>query len=281
MKDVILDTDLYNEIDDQFALAYILKSKDKIKLNAVTLAPFTKENFDPNSSIDKSYEVAKNIFCLCGEQDDPIIYKGARNYFKDAQGKLNEAVDKIIEIVNRNKLTYILSIGCITNIALAIKKCPSIIKKIKIVWLGTNFLFMENNDFNFRQDVEAVKFVLKKKCDITIIPTYPVSYSLMISKYELDARILNKNKLCNYFCQIFSDDFGKKINRRPIWDISVVAFLINPEWFKVMSVSTPKITKNNHFKLTKHRHKIKFVQCLDSTKIYDDLFNKIGGINGN
>ena len=63
MKDVILDTDLYNEIDDQFALAYILKSKDKIKLNAVTLAPFTKENFDPNSSIDKSYEVAKNIFC--------------------------------------------------------------------------------------------------------------------------------------------------------------------------------------------------------------------------
>ena len=45
MKDVILDTDLYNEIDDQFALAYILKSKDKIKLNAVTLAPFTKKNF--------------------------------------------------------------------------------------------------------------------------------------------------------------------------------------------------------------------------------------------
>ena len=30
--DIILDTDAYNEVDDQFAIAYMLKSKEKLNL---------------------------------------------------------------------------------------------------------------------------------------------------------------------------------------------------------------------------------------------------------
>ena len=30
--DVVLDTDAYNEIDDQFAISYMIKSKEKIQL---------------------------------------------------------------------------------------------------------------------------------------------------------------------------------------------------------------------------------------------------------
>ena len=37
---MVLDTDTYNEIDDQFALAYALRSSEKIELKAVTAAPF-------------------------------------------------------------------------------------------------------------------------------------------------------------------------------------------------------------------------------------------------
>ena len=46
MKNIILDTDLYNEIDDQIALAYVLKSKDALNLEAVTIAPFTKGEYN-------------------------------------------------------------------------------------------------------------------------------------------------------------------------------------------------------------------------------------------
>ena len=275
MKNIILDTDLYNEIDDQIALAYVLKSKDTLNLEAVTIAPFTKGQYNTKTSIDKSYEVAKKIFKMCNEENDEIIFKGATEYFTNDSDQINEAVNKIIEIAKKNDKTYILSIGCITNIALAIKKEPSIIKKIEVIWLGTNFLFMKNNDFNFRQDVEAVRYVFDSKVKITIIPTYPVSYGLMISKYELESRIRNANELCNYFCDIFTDDYGTEEIRRVIWDISVVAYMINEEWFKTMEISCPKIKEDTSFKLTKFRHKIKFVQRLDSNKIYDDLFSKI------
>lgn len=275
MKNIILDTDLYNEIDDQIALAYVLKSKDALNLEAVTIAPFTKGEYNTKTSIDKSYEVAKKIFKMCNEENDEIIYKGAIKYFKDDSSQTNEAVNKIIQIASKNSKTYILSIGCITNIALAIKKEPSIINKIEVIWLGTNFLFMKNNDFNFRQDVEAVRYVLDSKVKITIIPTYPVSYGLMISKYELESRIRNANELCNYFCDIFTDDYGTEKIRRVIWDISTVAYMINEEWFQTMEISCPRIKEDTTFKLTKFRHKIKFVQRLNSNKIYDDLFSKI------
>ncbi len=275
MKNIILDTDLYNEIDDQIALAYVLKSKDALNLEAVTIAPFTKGEYNTKTSIDKSYEVAKKIFKMCNEQNNEIIFKGATEYFTNDSNQTNEAVNKIIQIAKKNDKTYILSIGCITNIALAIKKEPSIINKIEVIWLGTNFLFMKNNDFNFRQDVEAVRYVLDSKVNITIIPTYPVSYGLMISKYELESRIKNANELCNYFCEIFTDDYDTKQVRRVIWDISTVAYMINREWFETMEISCPRIKEDTSFKLTKFRHKIKFVQRLNSNEIYDDLFSKI------
>ena len=37
---VILDTDTANQIDDQFAIAYLLKSKEKFNIEAITIAPF-------------------------------------------------------------------------------------------------------------------------------------------------------------------------------------------------------------------------------------------------
>ena len=37
---MVLDTDTYNEVDDQFALAYALRSEDRIDLEAVYAAPF-------------------------------------------------------------------------------------------------------------------------------------------------------------------------------------------------------------------------------------------------
>ena len=44
VKRVILDTDTYNEIDDQFALATAMLAPDRIDLVCVTAAPFHNEN---------------------------------------------------------------------------------------------------------------------------------------------------------------------------------------------------------------------------------------------
>ena len=68
------------------------------------------------------------------------VFKGSIDYLQNGYYENNPAVDKIIEVALKNDKTYILAIGAITNIALAIKKEPSIIDKIEVIWLGGNEL---------------------------------------------------------------------------------------------------------------------------------------------
>ena len=42
--DVVLDTDAYNECDDQYAIAYMVKSKEKLNVKAIYAAPFLNTN---------------------------------------------------------------------------------------------------------------------------------------------------------------------------------------------------------------------------------------------
>ena len=64
MVDVVLDTDTYNEIDDQYALAYLIKSDEKLRLNAIYAAPFFNHHSQsPEDGMEKSYE---EIHRFCG-----------------------------------------------------------------------------------------------------------------------------------------------------------------------------------------------------------------------
>ena len=41
--DVVLDTDTYNEIDDQYALAYLVLHGEQLRLQAIYAAPFCND----------------------------------------------------------------------------------------------------------------------------------------------------------------------------------------------------------------------------------------------
>ena len=54
---MVLDTDTYNEIDDQFALVYALLCPEKLNVEAVYAAPFTNDrSTGPGDGMEKSYE---------------------------------------------------------------------------------------------------------------------------------------------------------------------------------------------------------------------------------
>jgi len=53
---MVLDTDTYNEIDDQFALVYALRSPERLTVEAVYAAPFTNgRSSGPADGMEKSY----------------------------------------------------------------------------------------------------------------------------------------------------------------------------------------------------------------------------------
>ena len=277
---VILDTDTYNECDDQFALAYLLKNQDKFNIEAITVAPYFHSNKKEKieDTTEKSYNEILKICNWLNFKTKNKVFKGSTNYVCNGYNENNEAVDKIIEIATKNKNTYILAIGAITNVAVAIKKAPEIIKNIEIIWLGGNsFLTKDNNvEFNFRQDVQAVKEVFESKVKLTVIPCKNVASNLTTSIYELEYFLKGKSELCDYLCQRFYNDTYHGIEeRRVIWDISVIAYMINRTWFKTEQISCPIIKEDASYELTENRHNITFVNYLNANKIYSDLFEKL------
>ena len=68
--DVVLDTDAYNEIDDQFAIAYMLKSTDKFNVKGICAAPFHNEKSESYADgMNKSYDEIIKLLGLMGMED--------------------------------------------------------------------------------------------------------------------------------------------------------------------------------------------------------------------
>ena len=178
----------------------------------------------------------------------------------------------------KNDKTYVLGIGAITNIALAIKKDPRIIDKIEVIWLGGNKLgYKDNLEYNFRQDIEAVKIIFESKVKLTILPCKNVVSELRIDINTLKRYLENKSDLCNYLIKGFYNDGYHGIQEsRVIWDIAVIAYMINKNWFETIDVSCPNIKEDTSYEITNNRHKITFVTKLDRDKIYENLFEKLG-----
>lgn len=275
---VILDTDTYNECDDQFALSYLLKSQDRFNIEAITVAPYQHDNdLSVEEGQEKSYNEVLKICNWLNFNTENKVFKGSTDYIQNGYNESNDAVNKIIEIALKNEKTYIMAIGAITNVAMAIMKEPKIIDKIEIVWLGGHSLLNNNNmEYNFRQDVQAVRKVFESKVKLTIIPCKNVASNLMISIYELEHHIKGKSELCDYLCERFYNDEKHGIQtRRVIWDISVIAYLINEDWFEVSEINCPNINEDTSYELKTTNHKIIFVNYLNSNKIYENMFNKL------
>ena len=287
-KKVILDTDIENEIDDQFALTYLIKSLDVFDLQAITIAPFSKSGYSEAKTISEGTELSYNttlklLDMLNHPEYKEKVYKGAIKYTHESE-KTNEAVEKIIEIARKNDKTIILAIGALTNVALSLKEAPDIIEKVKVVWLGGNtFLTKDNNEFNFIQDVKAVQTVFNSKVELVIIPCRNVASNLNTTIYELEHYLNDDTELNKYLLQIFREckkAFLKEPkdyigNGKTLWDLSVIAYEINADWFKSELISCPNVLKDGRYEQTENNHKVIFINDLYRKKIYQDFFIKM------
>ena len=79
--DVVIDTDTYNEIDDQFAVSYLIRSGEKLHTKAVYAAPFFNENStSPGDGMERSYQEILKLFALLNltEEDIPV-FRGSQD----------------------------------------------------------------------------------------------------------------------------------------------------------------------------------------------------------
>lgn len=86
----VLDTDTFNEVDDQFALAHLLLSSTSVNLEAVYAAPFfNTRSTGPADGMEKSYEEIHRVLKLVGGEARPPVFRGSTAYLPSARTPVN------------------------------------------------------------------------------------------------------------------------------------------------------------------------------------------------
>ena len=277
----VLDTDTYNEIDDQYALAYFLRSPEKINPLAIYAAPFSNKYFPtPILGMERSHEEILNVLSLCGRSDIPS-FLGSKQYLPNEKTPVDSpaARDLITRALASEEPLYVLAIGAITNVASAILLEPAIIDKIVVVFLGGHaHHWPPLGEFNMMQDVAAGRVVFGCGVPLIQLPCMGVVSHLTTTEPELRHHLKDMSAIGDYLykitCEAVKDYNAHSAWSRVIWDISVVAWLLG-DLVKDTLIPAPIPSYDQGYIHHPDRHLMKVAYHVDRDAIFYDLFEKL------
>lgn len=291
--DVVLDTDAYNEIDDQFAICYMIKNIQKFNIKGICAAPFHNDKSNsPKDGMENSYDEIVKLLNFMDKNDMiSILHKGSEGYLKDETTPTeSEAADFMAYLADsyspENPL-YIVAIGAITNVASAILKNPAMIENTVIIWLGGHgqHIYQGVNEFNMVQDIAAARIIFGCGVPLVQLPCGGVVSHFATSRYELEHWLKGKNRVCDYLVdntitEAESYAAGKPWTR-PIWDVTAVAWLLNEEGrFMQDELRNSPIPEYNYdYSFNSERHLFRYVSAINRDALFEDLFDKLSENN--
>ncbi len=279
--DMVLDTDTYNEIDDQFAVVYALLSPEHVNVRALHAAPFFNARSDsPADGMQKSYEELLRLLAKLDVPPDGFVYRGSPGYLADYDTPYRS--DAAMDLVQRamdaaDAPLYVVAIGAITNIASAILIEPGIIENIVVVWLGGNALhWPSNREFNLMQDPLASKLVFDCGVPLIQVPCLGVTTHLTTTVAEIERYVQGRGAIGDYLTEIFKgyhdDHYAWS---KVLWDIATIAYLIDETWVPTDIVHSPILTDQLTWSFDSSRHFIRSANFVHRDPIYRDLFQKL------
>jgi inosine-uridine nucleoside N-ribohydrolase len=283
--DVVLDTDAYNEIDDQFAIAYMLKNPERLDVKAIYAAPFLNaRSTSAGDGMEKSYnEIFKLLDLMKTEME---VFRGSDSFLADEKTPVisDAARDLAARVENyspENPL-YVVAIGTITNVASALLLNPKVAENAVLVWLGGHgFHFHDTKEFNMVQDIAASRVVMSSGIPFVQLPCMGVVSSFTVSKPELEYWLKGKNPLADYLATNTIDEAESYAHGKPwtrvIWDVTAVAWLLNDNNRFMLSsiVKTPLSSYEGIYEDYAEGEDMRYVYYIHRDRLMEDLFAKI------
>lgn len=282
--DCVLDTDAYNEIDDQYAIALMMKSP-KCNVKAIYAAPFFNHHSEsPEDGMEKSYCEILNLLDLMGKENFKAnVFKGSRTFLTDEKTPVESAAAEHLaslaaEYTPESPL-YVVAIGAITNVASAIIKNPEIAENIVVIWLGGNDIaWQDTKEFNMVHDIAAARIVFNCGCPLVQLPCMGVVSAFYTTEPELRHWLGGKNALCDYLVKHAIDEVESyapnRVWSRVIWDVCAAAWLLNDNDRFMSSVidHAPLPTYDGTYSFDSHRHLYLRITHIHRDALFEELF---------
>jgi inosine-uridine nucleoside N-ribohydrolase len=278
---MVLDTDTYNEIDDQFAVVYSLIS-DTLDVEAIYAAPFyNSRSTGPGDGMRKSYAEILRLLQRLDRSPEGFAFHGSDRYL----GRLDTPVesDAVTDLIARAMQPregplYVVAIGAITNVASALLLAPEIGERIVVVWLGGHPQYWPHTrEFNLQQDVLAGQVVFDCGAPVVQIPCKNVAEHLRTTVPEMATYVKEQGAIGDYLYQTFvayrADHYAWS---KVLWDISTIGYLIDPTWVPSEIRPSPVLRDDVTWGAADAaRHPFRVAVDLNRDRIYGDLFRKL------
>lgn len=285
---IVIDSDTFNEIDDQYAIAWAMLNDQRLDLQAIYAAPFYNTMYESNhfrvetakKGMELSFDEIHRLIKRMPNLSAPNVYLGSTRFLSE-EGASKEASDAALNLIERAHQSdlplQVLAIGAPTNIANALLIDPSIINKIHIIWLaGHAFHWPDTKEFNLMQDIQSSRILLDSGAALTLIPCMGVANTLATSVPELQSIFGGKNSLADFFAKEAGKcpwiGFG---HRKVIWDIATVGYALNPSWYRCKYRPSPVLNDNLTWSFDSTRHIIRVIDYIERDALFVDLFTKI------
>ena len=280
--DVILDTDAFNEQDDQFAIAQTMLSPEKINLIGITAAPFSKPGTDVATGLEQSYDEAVKVRNLIDPNSEIPIYRGSKQYLPKKNTPVDSEAARYIAEAAKNSAdrVYIIAIGCLTNVASAILMYPETVNKAAVIWLGGHsYQFPDPREFNLKQDIPAAQVVFESGIPLVQIPAGGVTDHLTTTVAELKEYIDGKNAIGTYLTDLIKYiTKDKYAGSKVIWDIAGPSYLTVSKGMTRVIQHTPILTSDGYFVNDDKGGYMIYVKGIKRDPIFADLFSKVSAV---
>ena len=282
--DVILDTDTYNEIDDLYALAYLLRSKEKLNTKAIYAAPFHNEKSDgPADGMEKSYREIHRILKLMGESRE--VFRGSEAFLENEVTPVISSAAKDLAARAREYSPahplYVVAIGAITNIASAIILEKKVAENTVVIWLGGHaHHYRDTYEFNMYQDVAAARVVMGSGVPFVQLPCMGVVDAFCISDADTE-KWLHGSPIADYLAAETFDHMKRKGHSSPwskvLWDVTAVAWLLNDHNRFMRSKVIPTLHPKDqyHYEPETYVYPMRYVYNIKREELLRDLFKKL------
>ncbi len=278
----ILDTDTYNEIDDQFAIVQMLLSSDRLDLQAIYAAPFHNHRSDgPGHGMELSYDEILRLLSRMDTEPDGFVFRGVTSYVgSEKQPREASAVDDLIARARQGSPSdplYVVAIAAISNVASAILKAPDIIDRIVVVWLGGHALeWPDTREFNLRQDIGGAQVLFDSGVPVVLVPCMGVVSHLLSTVPEIERHVEPHGEIGRFLAQRYKEYSDDHVGwSKEIWDMAPVAWLLDPSWCESVLVPTPILTDHATWSVDRARHPMRYVYRIHRDPILRDFFVKL------
>ena len=250
--------------------------------------------------IQGQYDEALRIIRLFNLENKMPLFKGADKNYDEIVSHISDlafdgqpAVDFIISeaMKMQDEKLVLLPVGKLTNIALAIKKEPKIIEKVRVVWLGANY--PNPGEYNLENDTTSVNPVIESGVpfEMAIVRYGEPSgtAAVTVTRDDVAANLKGKGPksetevtgrhgglfTCfgDYSANLFEHaEMHGTPPSRALFDMAAVAIVKNPQWAERKEIPAPKLQGVAWIEQPENPIKIVVWENFNRDAIVNDLF---------